>query len=256
MDYKGQKVERSESQIVEKSDSIADKELNRIKISYMEITKEQLFGKIEPARHDDFVLIDSRYASRGGMYMHKEAYAAFIDMHAAAAQEGVILTIISAMRTFDHQRRIWENKWNGRQVLHGNIRATSIADPVQRALEILRFSAMPGTSRHHWGTDIDLNSLNNSYFASGEGRRVYNWLLANATTFGFCQPYTAHGEGRTAGYEAEKWHWSYKPVAAKFLEVFRSTVTIEDIGGFDGRETASEIGVIERFVLDVHADCR
>ena len=49
---------------------------------------------------------------------------------------------------------------------------------------------MPSTSRHHWGTDIDLNSLNNSYFSSGKGLKEYDWLTTNANHYGFYQVYT------------------------------------------------------------------
>ncbi len=222
----------------------------------MNPSKDMLFGQVDLAASDDFMLIDSRYANREGMYMLREAYEAFLEMHAAAASDGISLTIISALRTFDHQKRIWENKWNGRQVLHGNIRATSIADPKERALEILRFSAMPGTSRHHWGTDIDINSLNNSYFDSGQGKREYDWLVANAGRFGFCQPYTEHGTGRVGGYEEEKWHWSYVPVSSQYLQAYMDTISYDDIKGFEGWETARQIGVIERYVMDVGKGCR
>jgi zinc D-Ala-D-Ala carboxypeptidase len=214
-------------------------------------SKDQLLGRIDPAASADFVLIGNRYASREGMYMHKEVYKAFLEMHAAAASDGISLTIISAMRTFNHQKRIWENKWRGRQVLHGNIRATDFADPVERALEILRFSAMPGTSRHHWGTDIDINNLNNSYFASGKGKREYDWLVANAGKFGFCQPYTAHGTNREGGYEEEKWHWSYMPVSAQYLRTYIDAISYDDIKGFDGWETAAQIDVIGGYVKEV-----
>ncbi len=220
-------------------------------VEIMDITKDMLLGKIDPAVNDDFSLIDSRYANRRGMYMQREAYEAFLLMHAAAASDGIALTIVSAMRTFDHQRRIWNDKWHGRQILHGNIRATSINDPVQRALEILRFSAMPGTSRHHWGTDIDINNLKNSYFASGRGKNEYDWLVANAGRFGFCQPYTAHGTARNGGYEEEKWHWSYEPVSSQYLRAYIETVSYEDITGFDGWDTAAQIGVIEQYVREV-----
>jgi len=220
------------------------------------ITLELLLGKVDPASNPLFVPVESRFANRSGMFMHKEAYEAFKEMHAAAASDGVNLVIVSAMRTFNHQRRIWNDKWNGRQMLEGNINATSIADPVERAREILRFSAMPGTSRHHWGTDIDLNSLVNSYFESGQGKRVHDWLQQNAPSFGFCQPYTAHGNNRQGGYEEEKWHWSYMPVSKKYLLAFKESVEYEHITGFDGWETASQIGVIERYVLDVNEDCK
>lgn len=220
------------------------------------IALELLMGKIDPATDPLFVAVESKFASRSGMFMHQEAYEAFKEMFAAAAADGINLVIVSAMRTFNHQRRIWNNKWNGRQVLEGNINATSIVDPVERAREILRFSAMPGTSRHHWGTDIDLNSLVNSYFESGQGKRVYEWLQQNAAKFGFCQPYTAHGTNRNGGYEEEKWHWSYKPVSELYLEVFNQSVAYEDITGFDGWETALRIGVIERYVIEINQECK
>jgi len=220
------------------------------------ITLELLMGKVDPASNPHFAAIEAKYATRSGMFMRREAYEAFVKMLEAARADGVNLVIVSAMRTYNHQRRIWNDKWNGRQMLEGNISATSITDPVERAREILRFSAMPGTSRHHWGTDIDLNSLVNSHFESGQGKRVYEWLQQNAAQFGFCQPYTAQGANRNGGYEEEKWHWSYKPVSELYLEAFKQSVAYEQITGFDGWETASQIGVIERYVLDVNEDCK
>ncbi len=221
----------------------------------MDVSREQLLGLITPSADDDFVLIDPGYASRPGMYLRRAAYDAFLDMRAAALADRITLIVLSATRDFDHQKRIWENKWHGRQVLHGNIMAADIKDPVERAREILRFSAMPGTSRHHWGTDIDLNSLVNSYFESGEGKRVYEWLLENAAKHGFCQPYTKHGDERTGGYEEEKWHWSYMPLANSFYRAFKHKITYDDIKGFAGHETARELQVIDRFVLDVNSLC-
>ena len=219
------------------------------------ISKNALLGHINPSGDDDFVLIDAAYASRSGMYLRREAYEAFLEMREAALADGVVLTVLSATRDFQHQKRIWENKWHGRQTLHGNILATDIHDPAERALEILRFSAMPGTSRHHWGTDIDLNSLNNSYFESGQGLKVYEWLKANAAGFGFCQPYTQHGQQRKGGYEEERWHWSYKPIASVYLKAYEAKFSYDDIRGFAGWETAAPLQVIERFVLDVNKDC-
>jgi zinc D-Ala-D-Ala carboxypeptidase len=220
------------------------------------VSREALLGHVDPSTDDDFVLIDAAFANRSGMYLRLEAYDAFLAMREAALTEGIELTVLSATRDFQHQKRIWENKWHGRQILHGNILANDIPDPAERALEILRFSAMPGTSRHHWGTDIDLNSLNNSYFESGEGLRVYEWLRANAAGFGFCQPYTRHGQRRQGGYEEEKWHWSYKPIASIFLKAYKDKVSYEDISGFAGWGTAAPLQVIERFVFDVNEDCR
>lgn len=220
-----------------------------------DIGPEQLTGRVDPASDPGLVVVSDAYASRAGMYLREEAYAAFREMHAAAMADGIRLTILSAFRTFEHQKRIWEDKWHGRRELHGNVMATDIDDPAERAREILRFSAMPGTSRHHWGTDIDLNSLQNSYFESGEGQEIYAWLSVNGSRFGFCQPYTAHGDRRDGGYEEEKWHWSYIPVAGEYLEAYGRLISYPQITGFDGSETASSIRVIENYVLDISQDC-
>ncbi len=220
------------------------------------VSREELLGHIDPASDADFVLIDPAYANRSGMYLRRTAYEAFLKMREAALEEGLELKILSATRNFAHQRRIWENKWYGRQALHGNIFATDITDPVERAREILRFSAMPGTSRHHWGTDIDLNSLVNSYFETGEGKHIYEWLQANAADYGFCQPYTRHGEARTGGYEEEKWHWSYLPLSAHFLKAFEALITYDDISGFSGSEFATDLDVIRHYVLDINQECQ
>jgi LAS superfamily LD-carboxypeptidase LdcB len=106
---------------------------------------------------------------------------------------------------------------------------------------------MPGTSRHHWGTDIDLNNLNNEYFESGEGLKIYQWLTAHAHRFGFCQPYTSKTGGRT-GYEEEKWHWSYTPLSIPLLEEYKKTITLSDLTGFMGSGAAVKLDVIKNYV--------
>lgn len=218
--------------------------------------KSILLGKLSSSQRDSLLSpIGRKYANRDGMFMHRDAYHAFLEMHDAAKEDEIELTIISAFRDFDHQKRIWENKWNGQQVLSGNIYATDITNPIDRSREILRFSAMPGTSRHHWGTDIDLNSLNNRYFESGRGKKEYEWLVENALKFGFCQPYTQKGAGRESGYEEEKWHWSYIPVSSGYLFYYPQVISYDDIKGFDGWETGRLLRVIEYYVLSVNEDC-
>ena len=107
---------------------------------------------------------------------------------------------------------------------------------------------MPGSPRHHWGTDIDINNFNNSYFESGQGLKEYDWLVANAAQFGFCQPYTPKGTERPFGYNEEKWYWSYIPVAKQLTQKAATELKDEMIGGFKGSETAVEIGVVEKYV--------
>ena len=114
---------------------------------------------------------------------------------------------------------------------------------------------MPGTSRHHWGTDIDLNNLEPSWFKSGEGAKIYAWLDAHANEFGFCQPYTKKGEDRPFGYNEEHWHWSYVPISKPLTEFARQNLTNDMIEGFKGAEAAGEIDVVGKYVLGVGGRC-
>lgn len=220
------------------------------------ITIADLMGKINPAKHPDFILIERKHASRNGMYMRKAAYAAFQRMAIAAQKEGVRLIIKSATRPFASQKVIWEGKWTGKRLVDGGQDLSkTIPDPQQRALKILEYSSMPGTSRHHWGTDIDLNAFTNDYFAKGKGLKEYEWLSANAATYGFCQTYTAKGPDRPYGYEEEKWHWSYLPIAQTLTQQYKLRLNDEAISGFWGAETAPQIEVVRKYVLGINPAC-
>lgn len=220
------------------------------------IATTHLMGKFDPLKDHDFTEIEIQYADRPGQLLHKETYAAFIRMYEAAKKDGIKLIIKSATRNFSAQKTIWEGKWNGKRLLEGNINAAKkIPDPVQRALKILEYSSMPGTSRHHWGTDIDLNAFVNSYFEKGQGKKEYDWLVANAADFGFCQPYTPKGTERPDGYNEEKWHWSYLPLATRLSDQYKIRLTNADISGFDGAETAPQIDIIKKYVLGINHQC-
>jgi LAS superfamily LD-carboxypeptidase LdcB len=218
--------------------------------------KMYFLGKFDPAQENNFVEIDSKYAKRQGLFLRSEAYEAFVKMHTAALKDGVQLTIVSATRNFDYQKFIWERKWSGKSLVEGKNLAKSVSDPVERAKIILRFSSMPGTSRHHWGTDIDLNALNNDYFLKGEGEKIYAWLTENASDYGFCQTYTPKNSTRSSGYEEEKWHWSYLPLSRLFLTGYTQQVKYADLKGFLGWETAKELCVIKNYVLSINTECR
>lgn len=213
--------------------------------------KNYLLGKFEPSEDHRFVKIDSpRWGGDAGKYyLRKEAYEAFKKMADQAAKEGVHLFIISATRNFEKQKKIWENKWTGRTLVKGKDLSKE-KDLALRARTILLYSSMPGTSRHHWGTDIDLNSLENEYFATKEGLKIYRWLCEKAPAFGFCQPYTSKADGRK-GYEEEKWHWSYLPSASLFLKEYKRLITCSDISGFQGCEMAKPLRVIDDYVQGV-----
>lgn len=222
-----------------------------------EFTTTYLRGQFDPSTHPDFILIDTVYADRGGLFLRKDTYAAFLQMHAVAKAKGIDLVIRSAARNFDYQKGIWERKWTGVTKIEGN-KDASIAypDSKERALAILKYSSMPGTSRHHWGTDVDFNSFENSWFEQGEGLKLYNWLTEYGPAFGFCQPYTPKGNARPYGYEEEKWHWSYMPVSAKLTQLAESSLHNDMISGFKGSEAAIEIDVVKKYVLGINQACK
>lgn len=223
-----------------------------------DFTIEYLMGKFDPAEHPDFTKIEPQYRDEQERYLRKDAYNAFKQMYEAALADGVTLQIISATRNFDAQKGIWEAKWTGQRRttgVKGDITKV-LPDAKDRALKILEYSSMPGSSRHHWGTDIDLNNLNNEYFDAGAGRKIYDWLRAHAHEYGFCQPYSKKGPERPDGYNEERWHWSYMPVARQLTELAGEKLRDDMIvGGFQGSEAALRIGIVEKYVLGINPEC-
>ncbi len=224
----------------------------------IQVSRDFLMGKYRLANQKLFSKIDKTYANTANRYMHKEAYDAFKKMYEAAKKEGIKLQIVSAARPYHQQKAIWSAKWTGKRKVDGENLAKAIPSIKERALKILEYSSMPGTSRHHWGTDIDINNLNNSYFEKGKGKQEYDWLVANAANFGFHQPYTQKGAARPNGYEEEKWHWSYLPLAQPYLNQYLQEITIEDITALDfaGAKSAAPIQVIEHYVLGIAENCK
>lgn len=200
------------------------------------IEKYELMGEFEPAAHPDFVQLPSRYTNRESAWLRAETARAFQIMADSAAKDGIRIFVVSATRNHEYQSDIWTRKWDSRN-----------GSPEEKALSILEYSSMPGTSRHHWGTDFDINSVEPSYFESGQGAKVYEWMHEHAAKYGFFQPYTAQMRGRT-GYNEEKWHWSYQPIARKLLKAYNHLITPADIQGFPGAEVNGEIDVIGRYV--------
>ncbi len=217
---------------------------------------QYIMGQFSPEENPDFVPIPESDADRTGMYMRKEAYSAFQKMKAAAQDAGIELQIRSAARNFDYQKGIWERKWTGETILSsGENAATSFPDSKSRALKILQYSSMPGTSRHHWGTDIDLNNFNNSWFESGDGLKLFEWLEAHAHEYGYCRPYTAKDNHRPAGYNEEKWHWSYTPISDSLTLLAKQHLSNQMIRGFMGDEVSEELDVVGNYILGINRAC-
>lgn len=207
-----------------------------VKEVQLNITKDFVLGKFNYKSDTTFVKVNSEYSSKL-IYLQNEVYTAFLKLLDSAESSGIELKIISGTRNFEEQKVIWERKW----------KKYSNLEPLERAYKILEYSSMPSSSRHHWGTDLDLNSLNNSYFNSGKGLAEYEWLTTHANDFGFYQVYTEKNKNRT-GYNLEKWHWSYLPLASKYLDFYNKRVINDDINAFSGYEQAQKTKIIKDYV--------
>ncbi len=163
-----------------------------------------------------------------GAALHPDAIEPLLALCEAAAREGIELAIFSGFRDFDAQCRIWNQKFRGERPLYderGNVRERVGLDDDALVAAILTWSALPGASRHHWGTDIDVfdrsamppgyrvRLLPEEAEPSGVFGRLHAWLDKHAAHFGFFRPY---GEYR-GGVLPEPWHLSYAEVAVPAL---------------------------------------
>ena len=203
------------------------------------ITKAFVLGRFKPQNDLRFQIVPADLCTKS-MYLQKEVIAAFQQMKLAAASESISLRIISGTRNFWEQKAIWERKWN--------VNLPNLGASAKNAREILKYSSMPSSSRHHWGTDIDINNLSPTYFAAGKGLKEIQWLRKNASKFGFIEVYSPRETGRLTGYEPEAWHWSYLPLSSQYLEYYKQNIQYSDLKGFSGYEWAKEIRIIEDFV--------
>ena len=94
---------------------------------------------------------DSRIVS-DTILLEKETYSAFIKMKDAAEKDGIKIKLVSGFRDFYRQQIIWNNKYK-------KFTKEFLLDGPSAIKEIIRFSTIPGTSRHHWGTEIDVICL-------------------------------------------------------------------------------------------------
>lgn len=222
----------------------------------IENLKNYLIGKFDHSKRDDFVLVSNSYTLSGSkIYLRQETYESFLKMEKEALNEGVSLKIISGFRNFDYQKSIWEKKWNGDVLVDGKNLKKSIPDGLERAKKILEYTAMPGTSRHHWGTEIDVNNADPAYFDSEKGKKGYDWLVKNASRFGFCQPYNKKGDSGRTGYSEEKWHWSYFLISKELTNDYVSLIKKGDIKGFSGDQYFSKMNMTTDYVLGINPDC-
>lgn len=164
-----------------------------------------------------------------GHQLHKQVAAPFTALCNAARVEGFHISIVSAFRSFSRQAAIWQAKLEGKRPVYDiqnkpiDILALSENDRLDATL---LYSALPGASRHHWGTELDIYdaaavstdyrpTLNaQEYEPDGPFYPLVQWLNDHAADFGFFMPYQ-HYQG---GVAAEPWHLSYRPLSEKFQQ--------------------------------------
>jgi D-alanyl-D-alanine carboxypeptidase len=121
----------------------------------------------------------------------EEAMAGWEKMKSAAANDGVVLALVSAFRGVDYQRGIIERKL---------ATGTDIA-------AVLEVNAAPGYSEHHTGRAIDITTPGDEPLeASFETTAAFRWLRERASAFGFSLSYP---HGNPYGIAYEPWHWCY-----------------------------------------------
>lgn len=161
--------------------------------------------------------------------VHAAVLGPFLAMKADAARDGIEIGVTSAFRDFAAQQAIWDRKFRGERPLYdrqGRVQAHAALSPSELIEAIACWSAIPGASRHHWGSELDVIDL----AAMPEGYRVqllpeeaapggvfhalHDWLDVNMARYGFFRPYRTF----RGGVFPEAWHLSYAPVSLPALE--------------------------------------
>lgn len=182
--------------------------------------------------HHLYGLTEPKLVSHGNYRLETRTLTAFLAMQAEARLAGFELALCSAYRDFTRQLSIWNAKALGqRPVLDSQSCPMDITELSDDDLidAILLWSALPGASRHHWGTDIDVfdaNAIKQSdlclitaeYQDGGPCHDLHTWLVNHAPGYGFYFPYQV-GQ---SGVSPEPWHLSYFPVSSHYLAQFNT----------------------------------
>lgn len=179
------------------------------------MTPEQLTGR------DSGHIVD---AGQSHGQVHAGSRVALLALCEAARDAGFDPYVVSSFRSFERQLTLWNDKFSGRRpVLDAAGQPIDVLelDEDARVRAILLWSALPGASRHHWGTDVDLIDRNAvppeyrvqlvgaEFGPGGPFEAFHDWLLGHAREFGFFKPY----RGILSGVAPEPWHWSHAMIA-------------------------------------------
>ena len=202
------------------------------------ISLAQLVGKEESFLDKK----DSALVSVPPHFLHRDIVDDWSALQLASIEAGFDLSIVSAYRSFERQLLIWNEKAEGKRPLldgKGDVLDVSHLDDKSMVFAILRWSALPGGSRHHWGTDIDVYDraavasdysvqlVADEVYQDGVFAPLHHWLdtrIKASSAYGFYRPYQG---GASQGVAAERWHLSHQLTA----EHFRRLLTAETLYG-------------------------
>ena len=161
---------------------------------------------------------------QGEKYLHQQAKKALDAMRKEAKKQRFNLSIASGFRDFNRQQLIWNNKYSGKTTILSKAEIPILADSLselEKLMAILHWSALPGASRHHWGSDLDiydesllpfkqsLQLTTSEYDQNGYFFELTQWLNENMAKFDFFSPY----QKDLGGVAREPWHISYRPIS-------------------------------------------
>ena len=159
---------------------------------------------------------------KDGYRLRPEAAQAFDAMKTAALKDGIDIKVVSSYRDYAHQNRIWERKYL-------RFRESGLT-PMQAIEKIIEYSTIPGTSRHHWATDLDLIDgtpkvdgdvlVPSKFHGTGPFCKFKDWMDIHANTFGFQLVYT--DEINRKGFKYEPWHYSYASLSKAYLPAYNA----------------------------------
>lgn len=146
----------------------------------------------------DLAKIDERYSSGSdsAKYFDSRAVSYLNDMCRAASDDGVSLVVISSYRTYSYQEQLFKKRV-ARFVNEGYSEEKATA----KAATIV---AVPGTSEHHMGLAVDINSVEESF----ENTKAFKWLKEHAADYGFIMRYPKDKQDITE-IIYEPWHYRY-----------------------------------------------
>lgn len=184
------------------------------------LTSLNLFGQQKVYSIDQLIGNQSSTINSSTNNLQPEVYNSYIKMQAEASKQNINIQIASGFRNFKRQKQIFENKYNKYQK-----RGLS---KTQALHKIVEYSTIPGTSRHHWQTDIDIIQqvknmpkhllIPSNYESDGPFCKMKEWMDENAHKYGFYLVYT--NDDNRPGFKYEPWHYSYAPISKKLLQQF------------------------------------